>query len=75
MYKLPLGPPEKKAVDGALKTIVNACMPPLGEVRSRANDGHSSGTNPDHGLDNCIHEVVGSALGRAIYNVISTCRV
>jgi len=72
---LSLGPPEKKAVDGALNTIVNEYMPPLGEVRSRANDGHSSGTNPNHGSDNHAHEVVGSAFrGGAIYNVISTSR-
>ena len=61
-------------MDGALNTIVNACIPPLGEVRSRANDGHSSGANPNHGSDNGAHEVVGSALGGAIYNVISTRR-
>ena len=55
-------------MDGALNTIVNEYMPPLGEVRSRANDGHSSGTNPDHGSDNRIHEIVGSAFrGGAIY--------
>jgi len=32
-------------------------------------------TNPNHGSDNRVHEVVGSAFrGRAINNFISTCR-
>ncbi|KIJ91786.1 hypothetical protein K443DRAFT_126146 [Laccaria amethystina LaAM-08-1] len=55
-YKLLLGPTEKKAPDGALNTGGS-----VGEARSRANHGHSSGHHPNHGLDNRVHEVVGSA--------------
>ena len=44
---------------------MHAC--PLGEVRSRANDNHSSGQ-----VGQRVHEVVGSAFrGGAIYNAIS----